>query len=130
MVSIRKEPLKLVNVSLNKTPQVTTSGTSSVAASKPALLHFSENGDDLLTQSLQNVYGKQDVQAAYNKTIASDVNSIIKDLGYNYKVAPSQVASVAESYNNVIAPGLQRVENGAVAANIQNPNGPFAALFT
>ena len=131
MVSIRKDSFNIQG--LNLTP---ASGTKFVGVAEHVgkglnepLLHFNEMGKDLLTQSAQNVYGAQSVQASYNKTIADDTNTILKNLGFNLKVAPSQVASVANGYNTVVAPGMQRAADGAVAANIQNPNGPFAELF-
>ena len=97
---------------------------------KQPLLHFGEKGVEVLAQNPQGVYSAQDVQAVYNKTIASATTDIMKDLGYNYKVGAAQVASVVNGINTVVAPGMQLAENGAVALGIQDPKGPFAELFT
>lgn len=131
-MGINKETLKTVSVNFKQPNQVTTAGTNTAATiQKQPLLHFKESGDDLLTKNLrhQYIYGKQSLEVEYYKTIAADTNEMLKELGCNYKVAPSQVASVAQNYNNVIAPGMQQVADGAVAANVQDPKGPFANLF-
>jgi len=129
MVSIRKDSFNIQGLNLTSTSGAKKAEAATTAKVKQPLFNFSEKGDDLLTKNLQNIYGAQSVQASYNKTIADDTNAILKNLGYNLKVAPSQVASVANGYNTVVAPGMQRAADGAVAANIQNPNGPFAELF-
>jgi len=54
----------------------------------------------------------------------------LASLGYkNFKVTPEQVASVANEMSTVILPALKRVDDAAVAARIEDPNGPFADLF-
>ena len=89
-----------------------------------------ENDTDLLTKNAQNLYrtefGKFSVE---DKNIADETNKILASLGYNYKVSAAQVASVANGVNNVVKPGLELAVNGAVAARIADPNGPFADLF-
>jgi hypothetical protein len=44
-------------------------------------------------------------------------------------VSAAQVASVANNVNTTVLPAMQLAEEGAVAAHIQDPNGPFADLF-
>jgi len=90
-----------------------------------------ENETDLLTQTAQNIYGVQIAKySAQDKTMADETNEILAALGYgNYKVSPEQVASVANGVNTVVLPGLKLAEDGAVAAHIADPNGPFAELF-
>lgn len=132
MVSIRKDSFNIQG--LNLTP---ASGTKFVGVAEHVgkglnepLLHFNEMGKDLLTQSAQNVYGAQSVQASYNKTIADASNATLKDLGCNFRVTPSQVASVAKGLKEDVIPGIELAARGAVEANIQDPNGLFAELFT
>lgn len=130
MVAIRKDSVNLQGVNLNPTNGTKKVEIASSSQIKQPLFDFKERGEDLLTKNLSNIYGAQSVQASYNQDIADSTNTILKSLGYNLKVAPSQVASVVNGYNTVVAPGMQRAADGAVAANIQNPNGPFAELFT
>lgn len=89
-----------------------------------------ENETDLLTQNAQYVYvagvGNFSLE---NRNIADETNAILASLGYDYKVTPSQVASVANGVQKVILPALNEVDDEAVAARIQDPNGPFADLF-
>ncbi len=89
-----------------------------------------ENETDLLTKNPQGIYGANFTKfSAEDKKLADSTNAILASLGYSYKVSAAQVASVANGVNNVVMPGLKNVEDGAVAANIQDPNGPFADLF-
>ena len=89
-----------------------------------------EDDTDLLTKNTQYLYGvKLGKFTAEDKDIADETNKILASLGYNYKVSAAQVASVANGVNNVVKPGLELAENGAVAARIADPNGPFADLF-
>lgn len=90
-----------------------------------------ENETDLLTKNVQNIYGLHIAKnSTTDKAIADNTNEILASLGYeNYKVTAAQVASVAGGVNNVVLPGLRSVEENAVAANIADPNGPFADLF-
>ena len=89
-----------------------------------------EDDTDLLTKNTQYLYGvKLGKFTAEDKDIADETNKILARLGYNYKVSAAQVASVANGVNNVVKPGLELAENGAVAARIADPNGPFADLF-
>ena len=89
-----------------------------------------ENETDLLTRNAQNLYGVQLGKfTAADKDLADQTNAILASLGYNYKVTAAQVASVANGVKTVVEPGLKLAENGAVAAHIQDPNGPFAELF-
>lgn len=89
-----------------------------------------ENETDLLTKNLQSVYGvKVSKFTAEDKEMADSTNEILASLGYSYKVSAGQVASVANGVNSVVMPGIQSAEDGAVMANIQDPNGPFADLF-
>ena len=44
-------------------------------------------------------------------------------------MSAKEVASVTNGLNNLVLPGLKTVEDGAVAARIADPNGPFAELF-
>lgn len=89
-----------------------------------------ENETDLLTQNAQYVYvagvGKFSLE---NREIADETNAILASLGYDYKVSAAQVASVANGVQKIVLPGLKTVEDSAVAARIQDPNGPFADLF-
>ncbi len=85
---------------------------------------------DLLAQKSQYVYVSQFGNFSLaNKEIADETNAILASLGYNYKVSAQQVASVTTGLNETVLPGLKKVEDGAVAAHIQDPNGPFADLF-
>ena len=85
---------------------------------------------DLLTKNSQNLYGvKISKFTPEDSNIADETNAILAGLGFNYKVTPSQVASVSSGLNEVVLPGLKSVEDGAVAARIADPNGPFADLF-
>ena len=89
-----------------------------------------ENETDLLTKNAQNFYGvKIEKFSPGDNDIADETNAILAGLGFNYKVTPQQVASVANGLNEVVLPGLKSVEDGAVAARIADPNGPFADLF-
>ena len=89
-----------------------------------------ENETDLLTRNAQNLYGIQLGKfTAADKDLADQTNAILASLGYNYKVTAAQVASVANGVKTVVEPGLKLAEDGAVAAHIQDPNGPFAELF-
>ncbi len=90
-----------------------------------------ENETDLLTKNTQYLYGAQ--LAKFTKEdmdLAQSTNAILASLGYsNYKVSAAQVASVTNGVKNVVLPGMKLAEDGAVAAHIQDPNGPFADLF-
>ena len=89
-----------------------------------------ENETDLLTKNAQNLYGvKISKFSPKASDIANETNAILAGLGFNYKVTPQQVASVANGLNEIVLPGLKSVEDGAVAARIADPNGPFADLF-
>ena len=89
-----------------------------------------ENETDLLTKNTQNLYNVRfEKFSAEEKTIADETNEILASLGLNYKVTPAQVASIANGVNNLVLPGLKSVQDGAVAARIADPNGPFADLF-
>ncbi len=89
-----------------------------------------KNDTDLLTQNPQGIYGASLTKfTPEDKTLADSTNAILASLGYSYKVSAAQVASVTNGVNNVVLPGMKSAEDGAVAANIQDPNGPFADLF-
>ncbi len=89
-----------------------------------------ENETDLLTKTPQSLYGLNLTKfSAEDKALADNTNAILASLGYSYKVTPAQVASVSNGVQNVVMPGMKSAEDGAVAANIQDPNGPFADLF-
>ena len=89
-----------------------------------------ENETDLLTQNTQYLYGiKLGKFTAEDKELADSTNAILASLGYDYKVSAAQVASVTNGIKNVVAPGMKAAADGAVAANIKDPNGPFAELF-
>lgn len=89
-----------------------------------------KNETDLLTKNAQSIYGASLTKfTPEDKKLADSTNAILASLGYSYKVSAAQVASVSNGVNNVVMPGLKTVEDGAVAANIQDPNGPFADLF-
>ncbi|MBQ8459576.1 hypothetical protein IJ541_05690 [bacterium] len=89
-----------------------------------------ENETDLLTKNTQYLYGVQVSKfTAEDKDLADKTNEILASLGYDYKVSAAQVASVTNGMNVVVMPGMKLAENGAVAAHIQDPNGPFAELF-
>ena len=90
-----------------------------------------ENETDLLTKNTQNLYNLRfEKYTAEDKSMADETNEILASLGVkNFKVTPAQVASVANGVNSVVLPGLKLAEDGAVAAHIADPNGPFADLF-
>lgn len=89
-----------------------------------------ENETDLLTKNAQSIYGASLTKfTPEDKKLADSTNAILASLGYSYKVTAAQAASVANGVNQVVMPGLKLAEDGAVAANIQDPNGPFADLF-
>jgi len=88
-----------------------------------------ENETDLLTQNAQYVYVSQLGITKENREIAEETNAILASLGYDYKVTAAQAASVANGVQKIVLPGLKTVEDNAVAARIQDPNGPFADLF-
>lgn len=89
-----------------------------------------ENETDLLTQNTQYLYGvKLGKFTAEDKGLADRTNEILASLGYDYRVSPAQVASVTNSIKTVVEPGMKLAEEGAVVANIKDPNGPFAELF-
>ncbi len=90
-----------------------------------------ENETDLLTKNPQNIYGAQFAKySKEEKEIADTTNEILASLGYTYKVTPAQVASVTNGVNVIVTPGMKLAENAAVEAHIQDPNGPFADIFT
>lgn len=105
--------------------------TKEVVNSNAAAFKGLENETDLLTKNTQYLYGAQ--LGKFTKEdldIADSTNAILASLGYsNYKVSAAQVASVAGGVKNVVMPGMKLAEDGAVAANIQDPDGPFADLF-
>lgn len=89
-----------------------------------------ENETDLLTKNTQYVYVSQVGKFSLeDKEIADEVNTILASLGYDYKVSAAQVASVANGVQTTVLPGMKKAEDGAIAAHIQDPNGPFADLF-
>lgn len=89
-----------------------------------------ENETDLLTQNAASVLGiKITKYAVEDNNIADTTNEILASLGYEYKVSAAQVASVANGIKTVVEPGLKLAQDGAVAAHIQDPDGPFAELF-
>ncbi len=89
-----------------------------------------ENETDLLTKNTQALYGvRLGKFTAEDKDLADSTNAILASLGYSYKVSAAQVASVTNGVTAVVLPGMKLAQDGAVAANIQDPNGPFAELF-
>lgn len=89
-----------------------------------------EDETELLTQANKNIYGLNLAKfTAEDLDLAETTNAILASLGCNYKVTAAQAASVSNGVKNVVVPGLKLAENGAVAAHIQDPNGPFAELF-
>jgi hypothetical protein len=90
-----------------------------------------ENETDLLTKNTQYLYGAHFGQfSTEDKDIADNTNAIMASLGYgNYKVSAAQVASITAGVNEVVLPGMNSAERGAIEANIKDPNGPFADLF-
>ena len=89
-----------------------------------------ENETDLLTKNTQNLYGvKISRYTAEDKSMADETNEILASLGFNYKVTPAQVASVANGVNAVVLPGMKLADETVVAARIEDPKGPFADLF-
>lgn len=90
-----------------------------------------EDETDLLTANAQSMFGvKLGKFTAEDKDLADRTNEILASLGYNYKVSATQVASVTNGLKTIVLPGMQLAQDGAVAAHIQDPNGPFAELFT
>ena len=90
-----------------------------------------ENETDLLTKNTAGLYGVQLGKFTLeDKDLADRTNEILASLGCNYKVSEAQVASVTAGVREVVIPGMKLALDGAVAANIQDPNGPFAELFT
>lgn len=89
-----------------------------------------EDETDLLTKTPQNLYGVSLTKfTAEDKDLADSTNAILASLGYSYKVTAAQAASVTNNVKTVVMPGMKSAQDGAVAANIQDPNGPFAELF-
>ncbi len=89
-----------------------------------------KNEEDLLTHNAQNLYGVNIKKYTHvDKDIIDETNKILEQLGCTYKVDAQQVASVANNVNNVVLPGLKKVDNAAVEARIMDPNGPFSDLF-
>lgn len=89
-----------------------------------------ENETDLLTKNTQYLYAaKLGKFTLEDKELADRTNEILASLGYDYKVTAAQAASVTNSVKTVVEPGLKLAEDGAVAAHIMDPNGPFAQLF-
>lgn len=89
-----------------------------------------ENETDLLTKTPQSVYGLNLTKfTAEDKALADSTNAIMESLGFSYKVTAAQAASVSNSMNKIVMPGMKSVQDTAVAKNIQDPNGPFADLF-
>lgn len=89
-----------------------------------------EDETDLLTKTNKNIYGLGLTQfTAEDLDLAESTNAILASLGCSYKVTAAQAASVSNGVKNVVVPGLKLAEDGAVAAHIQDPNGPFAELF-
>jgi len=89
-----------------------------------------DNETDLLTKNAQYLYGAGLGKFTLaDKELADSTNAILASLGYNYKVTASQAASVSAGVKTVVMPGMQKAEDGVVAAHIQDPNGPFADLF-
>lgn len=117
---------------IGKTNYAQDTGKTAQASSmqQTPLLHFGERGQAVLSNNPQGIYGAQDVQSATMRAIAADTNEFLQDLGYNYKIGPSQVASVAQGFNNVVAPGMQLAADGAVELGIKDPKGPYAELFS
>ncbi len=76
-----------------------------------------------------NPYNSSDVNIAESREIASNTNKIMEQLGYNFKVTPKAVASVAEGLNTQTIPSLNTADDNAVAARVATPKGPFADLF-
>ncbi len=90
-----------------------------------------ENETDLLTKNTQYLYAaKLGKFTLEDKELADRTNEILASLGYDYKVTAAQAASVTNSVKTVVEPGLKLAEDGAVAAHIMDPNGPFAELFS
>ena len=102
-----------------------------VEAEQTAVFKGLGNETDLLTQNAQNLYGLRfNAADIKDKAIADETNRILASLGYkNFKVTPEQVASVANGVSTVILPAMKQVDDAAVAARIEDPNGPFADLF-
>ena len=105
--------------------------TKEVANANTSAFKGLENETDLLTKNAQYLYGANLGKFTLeDKELADSTNAILASLGYtNYKVSAAQAASVANGVNTVVMPGMKLAQDGAVAANIQDPNGPFADLF-
>ncbi len=88
-----------------------------------------ENETDLLTKNVQNLYGIHFGKISEDKEIANETNKILASLGFDFKVSEKDVKSVANGVKDVVLPGLKLAEDGAVAAHIADPDGPFADLF-
>ena len=93
------------------------------------LANFTEKGSKLLTETQSYFSGITHVNNANYKSIADETNNTLASLGINYKVTSAQVASVDYGMNNVVLPGMKSAEDGAVAANMQREDGPFADIF-
>lgn len=105
--------------------------TKEVANANTSAFKGLENETDLLTKNAQYLYGANLGKFTLeDKELADSTNAILASLGYtNYKLSAAQAASVANGVNTVVMPGMKLAQDGAVAANIQDPNGPFADLF-
>ena len=95
---------------------------------KTTPIPLTTNTKEIGTDLLKSPYPYLTIGNENNK-VADKTNEILASLGYNYKVSPTQVASVTNGFNNVVIPGMELAARGAVEANIQNPKGPFAELF-
>lgn len=79
-----------------------------------------EKLDQLTNVSPTEISTAEDVRA---------VNDCLATLGYNFKVSPKQILSVRNAMTANIQPALGKACDNAVAARIENPEGPFADLF-
>ena len=131
----------MVNGPENVTPKAFTSGvevkgTVSInpqVVSTPIKMSTQgfENKTDFLTQNAASVLGIEIPKGSVeDNQIAGKTNEILASLGYEeYKVSAPQVASVANGIKTVVEPGLKLAQDGAVAARIQDPDGPFTDVF-
>ncbi len=80
---------------------------------------------------LINPYNNADASIADAREIASNTNDIMAQLGYpNFKVAPKVVSRISEDVNGQIVSAMNDVDNEAIVARVESPEGPFAELFT
>lgn len=112
-------------------PSLKPESAETVKPSTPIKITSGNNNVQREELSYINPYGSADTTITEAKEIALNTNSYMAGLGYpNYKVSPKTVTSVSGCVETQALPSLNIADDNAVAARVENPNGPFAELFT